>query len=88
MALLLVFFFQVCSVCHMHCISPAVILGFIFCFIVQFHSYKNIGIDGGITNFYSSMFLGFGGLIVALLMPNNFETLIQNGSHTFEDKVM
>jgi hypothetical protein len=23
-----------------------------------------------------------------LLMPTHFETLIQNGSHTFEDKVM
>ena len=34
------------------------------------------------------MFLGFGGLIVALLTPTNFETLIQNGSHTFEDNVM
>jgi hypothetical protein len=34
------------------------------------------------------MFLDFGGLIVALLMPTNFEALIQNGNHTFEDKVM
>jgi len=42
----------------------------------------------GITNFYCRIFLGFGGLIVALLMLTNFGTLIQHRSHTFEDKVM
>ena len=40
----------------MHFILPAVILGFVFCFIVQFHSYKNIGIDGVLQIFIVACF--------------------------------
>ena len=83
MALFLVWTCQEYSAAfYIQYISAAVTQVYALCFIIQFHSYKNVGIAWVLWIFIGVCVRAFGGLKVVLVTRSKFAQLIQNKGKT------